>query len=266
MMHISMLISMHKFTNRPNVGFVCNTMITTPSSFVTYLRVSTVKQGHSGLGLEAQQTALRHYIGGQRGTAVAEFIEVESGKGSTALSNRPKLREALATAKSAGAVLLIAKLDRLARNVHFITGLIESGVEFIACDMPHANKLMLQIHAAMAEHERDQISARTKAALAEAKRGGKLLGVAGSRNLRNVNLQRTKGAIDAAEAMRGDATWAAAPGCSLATIGRRLAARGHQPERGGQWHPAQVARLLRRLGVEHQPRPRTPDAPGEMGA
>lgn len=145
--------------------------------FVTYYRVSTNRQGQSGLGLEAQREAVTRYLNGGEWQIVAEFTEIESGK---RISNRPKLAEAIATCKRLQATLVIAKLDRLARNVHFISGLMESGVEFIATDNPNANKLMIHMLAAFAEHEREQISERTKNALAAAKARGVRLGANGS--------------------------------------------------------------------------------------
>jgi DNA invertase Pin-like site-specific DNA recombinase len=141
--------------------------------FVTYYRVSTQAQGRSGLGLEAQRVAVEHYLRSREGKLIGEFTEIETGKGANALERRPELRAALDLARRQGAVLVIAKLDRLARNVHFVTGLIESGVDFVAADMPHATKVMIQIHAVMAEHERDQISARTGL---EAEAGGEMMG------------------------------------------------------------------------------------------
>src|SRR6185437_15635106 len=147
--------------------------------FVSYYRVSTQAQGRSGLGLEAQRSAVEHYLRCRDGKLIREFTEIETGKGANALERRPELRAALDLCRKQGAILVIAKLDRLARNVHFVTGLIESGVDFVAADMPHATKVMIQIHAVMAENERDQISARTKAALAAAKARGAKLGVTG---------------------------------------------------------------------------------------
>lgn len=141
--------------------------------YVSYLRVSTDKQGVSGLGLEAQREAVRSW---GKGALCAEVVEVESGK----RNDRPQLAEALRICRMYGAVLLVAKLDRLARNVHFISSLMESGVEFQAVDMPMANRLTIHVLAAVAEHEAEAISQRTKAALAAAKaRGVKLGGGAG---------------------------------------------------------------------------------------
>jgi DNA invertase Pin-like site-specific DNA recombinase len=141
-------------------------------SFCTYYRVSTDKQGITGLGMEAQRDAVARYVQ-SRGQIVAEFIEVESGKRHT---NRPQLLAALVECRKRRAVLLIARLDRLARNVAFIANLMDSDVEFVAVDMPHANRLTIHILAAVAEHEREMISQRTKAALAAAKARGKKLG------------------------------------------------------------------------------------------
>src|SRR6516162_2201556 len=145
--------------------------------FVAYYRVSTAKQGVSGLGLEAQRTAVLDYLNGGRWKLVGEFKEVESGKD----SGRPALAKALAACRVHNATLIIAKLDRLARNVAFISNLMEAGVEFVAVDFPQANRLTVHILAAVAEHEAAMISARTKAALAAARaRGVKLGGDRGS--------------------------------------------------------------------------------------
>jgi len=145
-----------------------------PSSagFVAYYRVSTDRQRASGLGLEAQQAAVSRFIGDQ-GPLLAEFTEIESGKSHR---NRPQLQKAIEESKRRKAKLVIAKLDRLARNVHFVSGLMESHVDFVAADMPHANKLTIHIFAAAAEHERDMISQRTKDALAAARARGVKLG------------------------------------------------------------------------------------------
>src|SRR5215471_5776281 len=140
--------------------------------FVAYFRVSTDRQGKSGLGLEAQRKAVLDYLNGGSWELVQEFVEVESGKH----SERPQLEAALAACKKHRARLVIAKLDRLSRNLAFIATLMESGVEFTAVDNPHANKLTIHILAAVAQHEREMISERTKAALAAAKARGQRLG------------------------------------------------------------------------------------------
>src|SRR4051794_23535972 len=136
------------------------------STFVSYLRVSTDRQGRSGLGLEAQREAVTQYLNGGNWRLAAEVVEIESGK----RNDRPKLAEALRLCRLHGAILIIAKLDRLARNVAFVSNLMESGVEFTAVDFPQAYRLTVHILAAVAEHEAKAISDRTKAALAAAKR------------------------------------------------------------------------------------------------
>jgi DNA invertase Pin-like site-specific DNA recombinase len=147
------------------------------AKFVAYYRV-TQRQGRSGLGLDAQRKAVADHLNGGGWRIVAEFTEIESGK----RSDRPKLAEALKACRVLGATLIIAKLDRLARNVHFISGLMESGVDFTAVDFPQANRLTVHILAAVAEHEAKLISERTKPALAAAKARGVKLG--GDRGVR----------------------------------------------------------------------------------
>jgi len=143
-----------------------------PEKLVAYYRVSTAQQGRSGLGLEAQQRDVQRYATSCDGTIIAAYKEVESGK----RGDRPELAKAIAHSRRAGAKLVIAKLDRLARNVAFIAALMEDGLEFVCCDNPHVNRLTLHLLAAVAEHEAQQISARTKAALAAAKARGVKLG------------------------------------------------------------------------------------------
>src|SRR5450755_2394469 len=141
-------------------------------AYVAYYRVSTDRQGASGLGLDAQRTAVARHLNGQ-GQLIGEYAEIESGRRHT---NRPQLLAALAECRKRRAVLVIARLDRLARNVAFIANLMNSDVEFVAVDMPHANRLTIHILAAVAEYERDLISQRTKAAMAAAKARGIKLG------------------------------------------------------------------------------------------
>jgi DNA invertase Pin-like site-specific DNA recombinase len=159
--------------------------------FVAYYRVSTQRQGRSGLGLEAQQTAVRDYLNGGDWRLVAEVTEVESGK----RSDRPKLAEALKLCRLHGATLIVAKLDRLARNVAFLSNLMESGVEFHAVDFPQANRLTVHILAAVAEHEAKMISERTKAALAAAKKRGVKLGGDRGRTITEAMRKAAKAAL-----------------------------------------------------------------------
>jgi DNA invertase Pin-like site-specific DNA recombinase len=147
-------------------------MATANPKFVSYLRVSTDRQGASGLGLEAQRKAVLDYLNGGRWTLVAEFVETESG----AETDRPKLADALALARAHGAKLVIAKLDRLSRDAHFLLGLQNAGVQFVAADMPEANEMVVGIMAVVAQAERKMISKRTKDALAAAKARGQKLG------------------------------------------------------------------------------------------
>ncbi|MBE7370034.1 recombinase family protein [Ramlibacter pallidus] len=216
------------------------------AKFVSYLRVSTQQQGRSGLGLEAQRAAVVAYVAG-RGELLREFVEVETGKGADALERRKELRLALETCRRAGAVLLIAKLDRLARNVHFVSGLIESGCDFIAVDMPNANKVMIQMHAVMSEYERDQISARTKAALAAAKARGVALGRKGMDNLRPNIEERQKAADAFALRLKGIVDGFQTSGLSHRAMAAELNAVGVSAPRGGKWTHGQVQRLLARL-------------------
>lgn len=204
------------------------------SSYVAYYRVSTDRQGQSGLGLEAQTAAVARIAA--RCPVVAEYTEIESGKQHT---NRPQLLAALADAKRRKAGLIIAKLDRLARNVHFISGLMESGVEFIAADMPEANRLTVHILAAVAEHEREMTSQRTKDALAAAKARGTVLGnpkweesLANARTAKNPTRPSTQ-LVDLISHHR-------AGGESLRAIARRLNTLGLRTPKGCEWHASTV--------------------------
>lgn len=140
--------------------------------FVSYSRVSTFRQGQSGLGLEAQKKAISDYLNGGSWELLGEFVEVESGK----KNDRQELQKALHLCRMTGATLVIAKLDRLSRNLNFITSLQQSGIEFTACDMPQANRFTINVIAAVAQHEREMTSQRTIVALAAAKARGKVLG------------------------------------------------------------------------------------------
>lgn len=217
---------------------------------VSYLRVSTARQGASGLGLEAQRAAVQSFAASGGHGIVAEFVEVESGR----KADRPQLAAALSTCRLHRATLVIAKLDRLARNVAFIAGLMDGNVEFVACDMPHANRLTLHLMAAMAEHEREMISQRTKAALAAAKaRGIKLGNPNGTEQLRGrcqeaaaaSAVARRQTAETRAAAVRDELTPMLTAGtATLASLARYLNARGVPSPSGGAWYGQQVGRSL----------------------
>jgi DNA invertase Pin-like site-specific DNA recombinase len=216
--------------------------------FVVYLRVSTARQGASGLGIEAQREAVARHVAGAGGRALAEFVETESGK----RSDRPQLAAALAACRAHRATLLIARLDRLARNVRFIAGLMESGVPFLACDVPNATPFMLHIYAAVAQEEGRAISARTKAALAAAKARGVRLGnpnlLAGSpeQARRAAAAKSAKAAARAAVLRPVVAEIRAAGVATLAGIAQALTARGvATPSGRGAWSAATVLRLDR---------------------
>jgi DNA invertase Pin-like site-specific DNA recombinase len=210
--------------------------------FIAYYRVSTQKQGQSGLGLEAQQNAVVAYLNGGNWEVLNEYVEVESGKN----SNRAQLAAAIAECKKEKATLVIAKLDRLARNVHFISGLMESGVDFIAADNPHANRLTVQILAAVAEDEARRISERTKAALAVAKARGVKLGANGHK-LAAVN---RKAANDTAATLSPVVEKIRRAGHeTVKEITAELNRREVPTARGGQWHPTSTQRLLKRLAA-----------------
>jgi len=216
--------------------------------FIAYYRVSTEKQGRSGLGLEAQQKAVRDYLNGGSWELVTEVVEVESGKN----SDRPRLQEALTLCRLYGATLIIAKLDRLARNVAFISNLMESGVDFVAVDFPQANRLTVHILAAVAEHEREMISKRTKEALAAAKARGVKLGGTGA-NLPAVAGQGNRASIASRKAAARARARDLSPilanlqaqGLSLNGMARSLNERGLSTPRGGSWTATQVSRVLK---------------------
>lgn len=222
------------------------------TAYVAYLRVSTTRQGRSGLGLEAQQAAVRAFIGPADRLLEPPYVEVESGR----VVDRPKLNEALQRCRQTGATLLIAKLDRLARDVHFIAGLMKQDVPFVACDMPTATPFMLHIHAAVAEEERRAISARTKAALAAAKaRGVKLGGDRGYRppappDARMGAEARRKEALRGAYVALGDIEAIREGGTiTLGGIARELNSRGRQAPGGGAWTATAVRRVFQRVAA-----------------
>lgn len=215
--------------------------------FVAYLRVSTERQGRSGLGLDAQRQAIADFCDGQQ--PIAEFVEIESGK----RDERPQLAKALHRAKVTGAKLLIAKLDRLSRNVGFIAALQDSGVKFVCADMPEANELTVHLFAAIAQHERKTISQRTKVALAAAKRRGQKLGNPnGARALRGLGNREATAAIKAnatrfAEDVAPIIADIRADGItSYRGIAKELNARGILTARRGVWYPATVRAVMLR--------------------
>jgi len=214
--------------------------------YIAYYRVSTDRQGKSGLGLAAQQQAVLDYLNGNGWELVGEYTDVETGRSPAklTLAKRPQLQEALRECKRLKATLIIAKLDRLARNVAFISALMESGVEFRAADMPSADRFMLHVYAAMGEEEGRRISERTKAALAAAKRRGVKLGRTGV-----IRAAENKKAADKfAKKTRRVVKEIEANGItSVRGIAAELNGRGILTPRGGQWHPTSTARLLKRL-------------------
>ena len=211
--------------------------------YIAYFRVSTAEQGRSGLGLEAQREAVETFAARTGAEIVGEFVEVESGKRH---ENRPQLVKAMAACRKQGATLLIAKLDRLARNVAFVAGLMESGVPFKASDMPDADPFRLHIEAAIAEEERRKISQRTKAALAAAKARGVKLGTAGNaETARRASLANQQRARRHADNVRPVVEQIRAAGVtSLRGIAEALNARGVATARGGEWHAMTVRRAL----------------------
>ena len=227
------------------------------AEIIGYLRVSTKGQGESGLGIEAQRSAVEAYAKQNGADFIHWYTEVESGK----RADRPELAKALAHCRRSKQTLVVAKLDRLARNVAFLSALMDSKAPFVACDNPHANRLTLHILAAVAEAEAVAISQRTKAALAAYKaRGGKLGGQL--RQCRNLTPEATaRGRQRSAEARAKAATEAYADlrpsvaalrdkGLSLQAIAGELNSQGHTTRRGRPWNPVQVARVLARLADE----------------
>ncbi len=210
--------------------------------FITYYRVSTDRQGRSGLGLDAQREAVAQFLAGRTATVIVEFVEIESG----GKSARPKLREALDACQREKATLLIAKLDRLAHSVAFISALMEAKTNFLAVDMPHASRRVLHVMAAFAEHEREMIRDRTKAALAAAKARGVRLGANGVALAQQHKAEATAHAVQlhpiVVAAIQAGAR-------STRQIADHLNAAGIPSRQGGRWHPANVARTLRRLNL-----------------
>ena len=225
---------------------------------VSYIRVSTRAQEASGLGLEAQRQAVEGFARQHGGDIIAEYREVETGK----WKERPELAKALAHCRRSKATLVVAKLDRLARNVAFTSTLMESNVDFVCCDNPHANKLTIHILAAVAEHEAEAISQRTKAALAAAKARGVKLGSArpghwdGREDRRLAGVKAAAKAAGEAHARAAEEAYVdlcpligelRAKGFTLQTIADKLNGMGHTTRHGKSWSHTQVARLLQRI-------------------
>ena len=215
--------------------------------FVAYYRVSTTRQGRSGLGLEAQHRAINDYLNGGRWTLSAEFTEIESGK----RTDRPELTKAIGACRRHKATLVIAKLDRLSRDAHFLLGLQKAGVEFIAADMPTANRLTVGIMALVAEEERRMIVKRTVEALAAAKARKVKLGSPHPERGAKIGLPRAR----AARKRKADEFATSVlpvvkklhkAGNSLRAIAKELTDTGIASPRGGSWGPQMVANVLSR--------------------
>ncbi|AWK87650.1 recombinase family protein [Azospirillum thermophilum] len=214
--------------------------------FIAYYRVSTEKQGRSGLGLDAQKLAVLQYLNG--GALIGEFVEVESGK----KADRPELAKALTACRLQGATLIVAKLDRLSRSVSFISSLIDANVDFRAVDMPEANRLVLHIMAAMAQHEREMIAQRTRAALQQAKAQGRRLGNPNLRAPAGVHALGTaaiknRADRDAADRVEIIRAIQAEGFTSMNAIAGELNRRGITTPRGGRWQATTVSRVLSRI-------------------
>jgi DNA invertase Pin-like site-specific DNA recombinase len=221
---------------------------------IAYYRVSTERQGRSGLGLEGQEAAVAEHVAGAGCELIAAYTEVETGKKHD-LVNRPELRNAVSHAKRSKAVLVVAKLDRLLRSTVVRAVLKTSGVRFIACDNPHANELTIDILAAVAEDEVRRISERTKAALAAAKARGTALGGSRPGHPKPTREMALKGASASAKARSRAAFDSYADllpnvrdlrdrGLSLRKIAAELNAAGHATRSGRPWNPVQTSRVL----------------------
>jgi DNA invertase Pin-like site-specific DNA recombinase len=227
------------------------------SRFIAYYRVSTDRQGKSGLGLEGQRAAVLQHI--RDGALLGEYTEVETGKRDT-LDNRPELRRALAHAKRSKATLVVAKFDRLTRSVAVTSMLHQSNVDFVCCDNPTANRLTVQILAAVAEDEARRISARTKDALTAYKARGGVLGASrpACRNLKQPARLKGAAASVAARAKLKKERYEdvmprlaslRAENLSLRDIAETLNQEGHTTRRGRPWNPMQVTRLLQTAAI-----------------
>lgn len=218
--------------------------MTVQEKAIAYYRVSTQKQGKSGLGLRAQTSAVSAHARSRGLRIVREFKEVETG---TSKRERTAIFEAIEAAKEQDAVLLIAKLDRLSRNLHFVTGLMESGVRFVACDMPDVNDMTIHIMAAVAQAEAQAISERTKVALAAARDRGTKLGKPENLTLeaqrKGAEANRSK-AEKSYRKVSGYISTLRSQGMSLRAIAGRLNEEGHRTRRGKEWRAPQVRNVL----------------------
>jgi DNA invertase Pin-like site-specific DNA recombinase len=222
---------------------------------VGYIRVSTAGQGKSGLGLEAQRASLARFAEAEGFEVVAEFVEVETGKGSDAMSRRPQLAAALAEARKRKCPVIVAKLDRLSRDVHFISGLMAHKVSFVVAELgTDADPFMLHLYAALAEKERAMISQRTRDALKAAKARGVVLGNPHLADVRRRAVASVKAnanlfAQNVAPVIREIQSSGVA---SHRAIARTLNTRGIATARGGQWTAVQVGSILQRGLGQHQ--------------
>jgi DNA invertase Pin-like site-specific DNA recombinase len=221
-----------------------------PIPFVAYYRVSTQRQGRSGLGIEAQKAAVARFAEGEHLGPIAEFTEIETGKGSDALERRPQLAAALAAARSAKCPVVVAKLDRLSRDVAFIAGLMVQKVSFVVAELGiDADPFMLHLYAALAEKERRLISERTRSALAARRAQGKQLG--NQSNIKEagasgVRAAKASAAVFATNVMPIVRSVQKSGITSLGGIAEVLNNRGVPTARGGRWHVSTVMNLLRR--------------------
>jgi DNA invertase Pin-like site-specific DNA recombinase len=219
--------------------------------YIAYRRISTSEQGRPGLGLDAQAAAIMLFVRSRSGVLLDDFVEVETGKGSHALERRPRLLEAVALAKKRRAVLVVAKLDRLSRNAHFISGLMESGVDFVSAETPAADRSMLHIYAAVAKHERAQIAGRISAALQAKKRAavaaGKANPLGNTATLQPHNQQRQQAADAFAKRLAKTLKAYQEAGMSQRQMVEALNAQGTKTARGGQWSLQQLQRVLARI-------------------
>ncbi|MBA3596218.1 MAG: recombinase family protein [Methylibium sp.] len=218
--------------------------ISRPPLFISYRRVSTAEQGKSGLGLEAQAAAISHAVAARGGQLLADFEEVQTGKGSDALDRRPILAEAMRTAKGRKATLIVSRLDRLSRNLHFVSGLIDRGVDLAVADMPKADKRMLQVFAMVGEWERDAIASRISAALQAKKARGEKVG--NPESLQPRNGARASEAATFAAKLAPTLKAYKAQGLTQRQQVDQLNSVGIQTAKGGPWSLIQLQRVLGR--------------------